>query len=185
MGDIDLDPASCAQAQDAVRARRFFTKEQDGLRQEWAGRVFLNPPYAARLITPFVRKLVASYVAGDVQQAILLTNSAGGTGWFNTAWDACSAVAFTAGRISFIKMLDGERVLKNSPTQGQSFFYFGPNTDAFGLACQPFANVVTCTRTRKGVQKNQTIYLASGTCAQSSRTARARSAVFSATQGSD
>ncbi|MDP8929537.1 MAG: phage N-6-adenine-methyltransferase [Actinomycetota bacterium] len=44
MGAIDLDPASCDLAQRNVRAVRYFTTEDDGLRQDWWGRVWLNPP---------------------------------------------------------------------------------------------------------------------------------------------
>ena len=44
MKGIDLDPASCAKANKVVNATKYFCKRQDGLRQEWRGRVFLNPP---------------------------------------------------------------------------------------------------------------------------------------------
>lgn len=43
--EIDLDPASCKRANDRiVKAKRFFTKRDNGFLQEWHGRVFLNPP---------------------------------------------------------------------------------------------------------------------------------------------
>jgi len=45
-GVIELDPASCAVANRTVRARRYLTKEMDGLKQEWsANRIFVNPPF--------------------------------------------------------------------------------------------------------------------------------------------
>lgn len=44
LGEIDLDPASCLEAQRTVRAERFFTRGVNGLFQPWRGRVFLNPP---------------------------------------------------------------------------------------------------------------------------------------------
>jgi hypothetical protein len=45
MGDIDLDPASSLfWNHHLVKAKRYFTKEEDGLVQPWSGRIFLNPP---------------------------------------------------------------------------------------------------------------------------------------------
>ena len=75
MGGIDLDPASCEVAQATVQAGRFFSKEQDGLAQPWHGRVWLNPPFEAAVIAPFVAKLLADYQAGAVEQAVILTLS--------------------------------------------------------------------------------------------------------------
>lgn len=44
LGEIDLDPCSNG-GSPIVPARRHFTKEDDGLVREWAGFVYMNPPY--------------------------------------------------------------------------------------------------------------------------------------------
>lgn len=44
LGAFDLDPASCPEANERIRATRFFTQADDGLSQAWSGRVWLNPP---------------------------------------------------------------------------------------------------------------------------------------------
>src|SRR4051812_17263875 len=78
MGDIDLDPASCELANKTVKAKRYYTKKEDGLKQAWHGRVWCNPPFRRRedgygsSIELFTRKLVDEYKAGNVTQAILL-----------------------------------------------------------------------------------------------------------------
>lgn len=41
-GPFDLDPAATAAN---AKAPKFYTREQDGLSQPWAGRIWLNPPY--------------------------------------------------------------------------------------------------------------------------------------------
>ena len=70
MGAIDLDPASHEQANFIVRASKYFTADDDGLKQRWSGRVFINPP--GGLVPEFWRKLVMSLLEhdGDVTQAI-------------------------------------------------------------------------------------------------------------------
>lgn len=77
MGGIDLDPASCEQAnREIVKAPKFFTREDDGLKQRWHGRVWLNPPGGrvgnASLTKMFWAHLVGEYLAHRVEQACFL-----------------------------------------------------------------------------------------------------------------
>jgi hypothetical protein len=44
LGSIDLDPASCIAANERVKATCIFSEHQDGLVQNWFGKVLLNPP---------------------------------------------------------------------------------------------------------------------------------------------
>lgn len=46
MGTIDLDPASSIIANETVKADLFFTKENDGLNQDWFGNTWLNHPFS-------------------------------------------------------------------------------------------------------------------------------------------
>ena len=61
--DIDLDPASNDEAQRLVDATQYFTLADDGLSQEWHGRVWLNPPYSREKIKLFINKMVAEIEA--------------------------------------------------------------------------------------------------------------------------
>ena len=138
LGGIDLDPASCAKAQKVVRADNFFSEEDDGLKQEWGGTVWLNPPYKTPLIANFIDKLVSERQSGRVTSAILLTNNATDTGWFHAAMAACSAVCFTRGRISFYNE-EGE---SRMPTCGQAFFYFGDHVARFAEVFKEIGSIV-------------------------------------------
>lgn len=127
LGGVDLDPASSPLANKTVQAARIFTIEDDGLTQEWAGRVWMNPPYAQPFIAQFVDKLCSEHEAGRVTEAIALTHNYTDTQWFHRAAKACSAICFTRGRIGFVNP-EGKRA---APTQGQAFFYYGANVSAF------------------------------------------------------
>jgi phage N-6-adenine-methyltransferase len=126
-GAIDLDPASNALAQETVRARRYFDKEENGLRHQWHGRVWLNPPYEKPLIGRFVNKLLAEWSARRVTACIMLTHNYTDAMWFHDAVSAADVVCFTQGRIRFQE--PGGELAK--PTQGQALFYFGPEIEAF------------------------------------------------------
>ena len=127
LGCIDLDPATSEHAQRTVQAETHFTAADDGLEREWHGRVWLNPPYHRELAPKFIDKLIAELAAGHVTEAIVLTNNSTDTAWFRSAASVCDAICFTSGRIHF-EVPNADPVM---PTQGQAFFYFGPNVDRF------------------------------------------------------
>lgn len=134
LGVIDLDPASCEHANKTVKAVTYFNIDDDGLSQEWNGKVWMNPPYSADLIQQFAYKIVDEYKKGHTTEAVVLVNNATETQWFSHMTLAASAVAFPKGRIQF----ETESGKLNSPLQGQAFIYFGKRAPLF---CQVFSSI--------------------------------------------
>jgi len=97
MGAIDLDPASPT-IDGPIPASLRYTKETNGLIQDWNGRVFLNPPYG-REIGIWVKKAIQEYDAGRMSEAIILLPARTDTKWF----DVISSFPWCAvrGRIKF------------------------------------------------------------------------------------
>ena len=81
MGGIDLDPASCADANGTVRADTYYTKEDDGLSLPWYGRVWCNPPYGGGGLRLFAERLLTELEAGTVERAMFLGYWAGSNRW--------------------------------------------------------------------------------------------------------
>ncbi len=127
MGEIELDPATSQEANRVVRAQSFYTAADDGLSQKWQGRVWMNPPYAAPLISMFCGKLAEHYASGDVPEAIALVNNATETAWFGTLVQNASAVVFPQSRVRFWQP-DGTL---GAPLQGQAIVYMGGKPKTF------------------------------------------------------
>jgi DNA N-6-adenine-methyltransferase (Dam) len=139
LGTIDLDPASNAIAQRTVKATAYFNIRQDGLKYDWIGKVFLNPPYAPPLMGYFVNKLCEEYAAGRTTEAIMLANNYGDTQWFHQAANAARVFCITKGRIRFIDAGGNP----TSPTLGQAFFYFGNRPQVFSARFSEFGFIAT------------------------------------------
>jgi len=127
MGAIDLDPASTAEANEAVGAETYFTKALDGLAQEWSGRVWMNPPYSGDLIGKFIDKLVASVKSGQVEQAVVLVNNGTETKWFENLTSVANMICLVNGRVKFWSPTGKE----SAPLQGQVVAYIGKNHRKF------------------------------------------------------
>lgn len=92
---FDVDPCSPHDAESAVPARIKFTVFDDGLKQSWTGRVWLNPPYGRS--TPFwMRRFI------DHANGIALVFSRTDAQWCQDALRTADACLFIAGRIEFV-----------------------------------------------------------------------------------
>ena len=161
MGEIDLDPASSQDANCHVMARRYFTKEIDGLAQRWSGRVWLNHPFskgwkacddACKRKTcadrghhvyedlpsnaDWIRKLIFSHEGGPVEQAICITFGATSEQWFQPLlrYPQC----FAAPRTNYY-LPDG--TLKKGVTKGSVITYLGPYAKRFAKQFSQFGHV--------------------------------------------
>jgi ParB family chromosome partitioning protein len=145
LGKIDLDPASCEAANAVVRATRYFTIDDDGLSQRWAGKVWLNPPYSRGKIGPFVDKIIKHVQDGSVSHAIVLVNSDTSTQWFSKLYRHADSVCFPKRRLKFWK---SDRTVTKGAIYPSAVFYFGPDRQLFDQEFAQFTwddgSVSTC-----------------------------------------
>ncbi len=138
---IDLDPYSSAIANETVKADRFFTQADNALHpRPWSDRpvtVWCNPPYGRGVIDAAISRLLTELPR--LTAAIVLTNNATETRWFQAMMRECSAICFTDHRIAFVSP-DNKRVSGN--TRGQCFFYFGKDRDQFVTEFRQFGPCV-------------------------------------------
>jgi phage N-6-adenine-methyltransferase len=102
-GEFCLDP--CSPTKDRtrapVRAKRYFTKEEDGLSRPWKGKVFMNPPYG-RSISDWVAKAAAEATSGRAEPVIALVPARVDTSWWhNSVVAAGASVTMFRGRLAF------------------------------------------------------------------------------------
>jgi phage N-6-adenine-methyltransferase len=133
---IDLDPASCDEANETVQAADFYTEDDDGLSKDWHGRVWLNPPYG-RIAGDFIEHLADQYEAGNVLGAVALVNAhCTDTRWFQRLWD--HTLCFTDHRIDFA----AGTADRSGSTHGSVFAYLGRNPQLFADHFAEFGAVV-------------------------------------------
>ena len=94
--EFTLDP--CA-TPDNAKCAKFFTKEQDGLKQDWTGeRVFCNPPYG-RAIGAWVKKCHDEAQKGTL--VVMLIPACTDTSYFHDYIYHKAEIRFIRGRLKF------------------------------------------------------------------------------------
>jgi phage N-6-adenine-methyltransferase len=143
-GTIDLDPCSNAKGAAAnVPARVHYTQEDNGLFQPWFGNVYMNPPYGAREIVPWVERVRMEYEARRVTAAVVLVKAATDTRWFRVLserYPRCEV----AGRLKF----SGCKAPAPFPSV---LFYLGDDVQRFGRVFARFGVLVAPLPAARGV----------------------------------
>lgn len=95
--NFDLDP--CATKENA-KCSKFFTEEQDGLKQNWGGHnVFCNPPYG-RKIKDWVRKTYEESLKPNTT-VVMLIPARTDTSYFHDYIYGKAEIRFIRGRLKF------------------------------------------------------------------------------------
>lgn len=134
MGGIDLDPASCPEANEVIQAKKIYTIEDDGFARYWLGRVLMNSPYGLddeneSNLAKWTGKLLEEFTIGRVEQAVAIVNAAVSNRWFAPLTKY--AICFPWSRVKFRK--PGGTVGKQ-PVNATAIVYMGPNVAAFVAA---------------------------------------------------
>lgn len=106
LGPFDLDPCA-ATDRPWDTATHHYTKEDDGLAQQWEGRVWCNPPYGQQAWTWLER------LADHGHGTALVFARTETAGFFRTVWRRASACLFIEGRLHFHHP-DGTRAPANA-----------------------------------------------------------------------
>ena len=97
--NFTLDPAATSEN---AKCQRFFTKEQDGLKQDWSGEtVFCNPPYG-REIGKWVEKCYNEHIKHNIT-VVMLIPARTDTTYFHEYIYTHAEIRFIKGRIKFIQ----------------------------------------------------------------------------------
>ncbi len=135
MGVIDLDPASSAIANKRVRATKYYTKEDDGLKQFWEGNIWLNHPFGRQLNQLWIGKLLDQYPY-NAKQFINITFAATSEKWFKPLlkFPQC----YLNPRTNYYKP-DG--TIKKGVTKGSVITYGGPYIERFAGIFKQFGEI--------------------------------------------
>lgn len=126
MDSIDLDPASSARANERVKAQKYFTAQDNGLKQLWFGTVWCNHPFGRTANPLWVNKMVLEYNRMEVLAVTCITFAATSEEWFQPL--AQFAQCYLTPRTNYY-LPDGS--LKRGVSKGSVVTYMGPALDRF------------------------------------------------------
>lgn len=95
LGPFDLDPCSPVNRPWDTAAHH-YTIEDDGLKQPWVGRVFVNPPYSGWV--PFLKRLAEH--GNGIALIFARTET---EGFFQYVWPCAQAILFIKRRVRFCR----------------------------------------------------------------------------------
>lgn len=150
MGEITLDPSSNPYF--TTGARHNYTWRDDGLKRDWFGNTFLNPPYG-RELSEWTEK--HNQQVNNFDQAIMLLPARTDTKWFHDL--DIDAFCLLKGRIKFIDgalldmkvkqmgkwaLLNKHLFADNSAPFPSMLTYKGNNVDSFCKAMKDYGKVL-------------------------------------------
>lgn len=91
--EFDIDVAAPKGGVEWIPAKKHFTKNDDGLSQEWSGTVWMNPPFSQS--KPWVKKFM------EHKNGIALL-PASKARWFKELWDDIDGIAWLPYDLKFI-----------------------------------------------------------------------------------
>lgn len=144
LGKIDLDVASCIDANEIIQANRYFDGERpidrggkgNGLQCDWFGDVWCNPPYLGRgTVEKWVSKAIDEYKGMNASQIVMLLNRSDAN-WYQEFLD--DHMILGGGYYQFrdrIKFIDGDTGKKSSPRYNNDLIYWGRDPMQFMAMC--------------------------------------------------
>ncbi len=151
-GCIDLDPCSDDIAQQTVKAKHFYTVQQDGLNtsNSWFGKILLNPPFTAggsvSLQGKFVNRAVLEYTSNERVECILLILKASiGYQWIRPIWDFPFCLLHD--KVGFLN--PNNQTASNASNPHGSVVVFMGKTEMVSTFCSMFS-VIGCVPGKTG-----------------------------------
>jgi hypothetical protein len=133
MGGIDTDPCSCREANEVVKATRYYGLRENGLLVDWPGRVWLSPPFGAW--DEWVPKALRELDAGHTTDlGVIVTASSSTNVGFHPLVARADALCVPRGRLAAW----GPKA--TAAHDGNYIYYVGPSVHRF---CEAFARIGT------------------------------------------